>query len=175
MSTTPAAKHQPHADLRRSSLPSITSHTQAHFSASMVSTAPVQRFSWFLPYLQTRHRLSPSSSSSPAAMDPDQATFWLSQLIGKTLRIHASDGRVFVGTFKCTDKVHMHTYTHPRQTADPPPPGPQRHPGPRLRVPCAPRRCRPSGGRGRRRRDGRAVGQPLCRAGRCPGPACAQD
>jgi small nuclear ribonucleoprotein (snRNP)-like protein len=37
-------------------------------------------------------------------MDPEQAAFWLSQLIGKTLRIHASDGRVFVGTFKCTDK-----------------------------------------------------------------------
>jgi hypothetical protein len=50
-------------------------------------------------------------------MDPEQAAFWLSQLIGKTLRIHASDGRVFVGTFKCTDKVHtcIHTHTPPHR------------------------------------------------------------
>jgi small nuclear ribonucleoprotein (snRNP)-like protein len=44
-------------------------------------------------------------------MDPDAATFWLSQFIGKTLRIHASDGRVFAGTMKCTDKVRRHTTT----------------------------------------------------------------
>jgi hypothetical protein len=80
------------------------SHTKAHFSLSMVSPVPPQRFSWFLPYLQTRPRPRPRPRPSPA-MDPDQAAFWLSQLIGKTLRIHASDGRVFVGTMKCTDKV----------------------------------------------------------------------
>jgi hypothetical protein len=38
-------------------------------------------------------------------MDNDEATFWLSQFIGKNLRIHASDGRVFGGQMKCTDKV----------------------------------------------------------------------
>jgi small nuclear ribonucleoprotein (snRNP)-like protein len=38
-------------------------------------------------------------------MDNDQASFWLSQFIGKNLRIHASDGRVFGGQLKCTDKV----------------------------------------------------------------------
>jgi small nuclear ribonucleoprotein (snRNP)-like protein len=38
-------------------------------------------------------------------MDNEQATFWLSQFIGKNLRIHASDGRVFGGQMKCTDKV----------------------------------------------------------------------
>ncbi|KAH7349017.1 hypothetical protein BKA66DRAFT_432041 [Pyrenochaeta sp. MPI-SDFR-AT-0127] len=37
-------------------------------------------------------------------MDNEQATFWLSQFIGKNLRIHASDGRVFGGQMKCTDK-----------------------------------------------------------------------
>lgn len=38
-------------------------------------------------------------------MDNEQATFWLSQFIGKNLRVHASDGRVFGGQMKCTDKV----------------------------------------------------------------------
>ncbi|OAL04440.1 hypothetical protein IQ06DRAFT_290547 [Phaeosphaeriaceae sp. SRC1lsM3a] len=37
-------------------------------------------------------------------MNNDEATFWLSQFIGKNLRIHASDGRVFGGQMKCTDK-----------------------------------------------------------------------
>ncbi|KAF1997019.1 hypothetical protein P154DRAFT_442086 [Amniculicola lignicola CBS 123094] len=37
-------------------------------------------------------------------MDNAKATFWLSQFIGKNLRIHASDGRVFGGQLKCTDK-----------------------------------------------------------------------
>ncbi|KAF3009581.1 hypothetical protein E8E13_006138 [Curvularia kusanoi] len=37
-------------------------------------------------------------------MDNEQATFWLSQFIGKNLRIHSSDGRVFGGQMKCTDK-----------------------------------------------------------------------
>ncbi|KAF1833957.1 hypothetical protein BDW02DRAFT_499322 [Decorospora gaudefroyi] len=37
-------------------------------------------------------------------MDNEQATIWLSQFIGKNLRIHASDGRVFGGQMKCTDK-----------------------------------------------------------------------
>lgn len=40
-------------------------------------------------------------------MDNEQATFWLSQFIGKNLRIHASDGRVFGGQMKCTDKVRV--------------------------------------------------------------------
>jgi small nuclear ribonucleoprotein (snRNP)-like protein len=40
-------------------------------------------------------------------MDNEQATFWLSQFIGKNLRIHASDGRVFGGQMKCTDKVSV--------------------------------------------------------------------
>ena len=43
-------------------------------------------------------------------MDTVQATSWLSQFIGKTLRIHASDGRVFGGQMKCTDKVSVHWY-----------------------------------------------------------------
>lgn len=38
-------------------------------------------------------------------MDNEGATFWLSQFIGKNLRVHASDGRIFGGQMKCTDKV----------------------------------------------------------------------
>ncbi|KAF2646842.1 hypothetical protein P280DRAFT_464998 [Massarina eburnea CBS 473.64] len=37
-------------------------------------------------------------------MANDQATFYLTQFIGKALRIHTSDGRVFGGQLKCTDK-----------------------------------------------------------------------
>ncbi|KAI1167015.1 hypothetical protein F5B18DRAFT_648031 [Nemania serpens] len=32
-----------------------------------------------------------------------QAETYLKSLINKTLRIHATDGRMFIGTFKCTD------------------------------------------------------------------------
>ncbi|KAF2845282.1 hypothetical protein T440DRAFT_472784 [Plenodomus tracheiphilus IPT5] len=37
-------------------------------------------------------------------MDAPQSAVWLSQFIGKNLRIYASDGRVFAGHMKCTDK-----------------------------------------------------------------------
>ncbi|KAL5115607.1 hypothetical protein ACEQ8H_006494 [Pleosporales sp. CAS-2024a] len=37
-------------------------------------------------------------------MDHAAATAWLEQFIGKNVRIHASDGRVFGGQIKCTDK-----------------------------------------------------------------------
>ncbi|KAG9199267.1 hypothetical protein G6514_008710 [Epicoccum nigrum] len=60
-----------------------------------------KRYSWYLPYMQ-----SPPNSErrTSTKMDNEQATFWLSQFIGKNLRIHASDGRVFGGQMKCTDK-----------------------------------------------------------------------
>jgi hypothetical protein len=61
-----------------------------------------KRYSWYLPYMQ-----SPPNSErrTSTKMDNEQATFWLSQFIGKNLRIYASDGRVFGGQMKCTDKV----------------------------------------------------------------------
>jgi small nuclear ribonucleoprotein (snRNP)-like protein len=37
-------------------------------------------------------------------MSNAQASFWLSQFIGRNLRIHTSDNRVFGGQMKCTDK-----------------------------------------------------------------------
>lgn len=51
------------------------------------------RRSW-LPWVKRDHK-----------MNNAEATSWLSQFIGKNLRIHASDGRVFGGQMKCTDKV----------------------------------------------------------------------
>ncbi|KAF2022880.1 hypothetical protein EK21DRAFT_119301 [Setomelanomma holmii] len=39
-----------------------------------------------------------------AKMSNAEATFWLSQFLGKNLRVHASDGRIFGGQMKCTDK-----------------------------------------------------------------------
>lgn len=38
-------------------------------------------------------------------MDGSQAVQYLDSLIGRTLRVHATDTRIFVGTFKCTDAV----------------------------------------------------------------------
>ncbi|KAI8626773.1 hypothetical protein F5Y19DRAFT_478263 [Xylariaceae sp. FL1651] len=32
-----------------------------------------------------------------------EAEAYLKSLLNKTLRVHATDGRIFVGTFKCTD------------------------------------------------------------------------
>jgi small nuclear ribonucleoprotein (snRNP)-like protein len=38
-------------------------------------------------------------------MESEKAVEYLSDLLGRTLRIHATDGRMFVGLFKCTDAV----------------------------------------------------------------------
>jgi len=38
-------------------------------------------------------------------MDNAQAVSYLESLIGRTLRVHTTDTRMFVGTFKCTDMV----------------------------------------------------------------------
>jgi hypothetical protein len=34
-----------------------------------------------------------------------EAEAYLRSLLNKTLRVHATDGRMFIGTFKCTDTV----------------------------------------------------------------------
>lgn len=38
-------------------------------------------------------------------MDNSEASFYLAQFIGKNLRIHTSDNRIFGGQMKCTDKA----------------------------------------------------------------------
>ncbi|KAI1473738.1 hypothetical protein F4774DRAFT_403290 [Daldinia eschscholtzii] len=35
--------------------------------------------------------------------DPAEAETFLKSLLGKNLRIYTTDGRIFIGTFKCTD------------------------------------------------------------------------
>lgn len=40
-------------------------------------------------------------------MDEIQAVRYLESLIGQTLRVHATDSRIFVGVFKCTDAVSL--------------------------------------------------------------------
>ncbi|GAP88800.1 putative LSM domain-containing protein [Rosellinia necatrix] len=50
-----------------------------------------------------------------------EAKAYLHSLINKTLRIHATDGRMFIGTFKCTDTGRnvvlsvTYEYRHPSQ------------------------------------------------------------
>jgi hypothetical protein len=59
----------------------------------MASSNTTNRRSW-LPWVR-----------KDTSMNNAEATFWLSQFIGKNLRVHASDGRIFGGQMKCTDKV----------------------------------------------------------------------
>jgi small nuclear ribonucleoprotein (snRNP)-like protein len=40
-----------------------------------------------------------------ASQEVEEATKLLSEYIGKTLRVHTDDKRVFVGQMKCTDRV----------------------------------------------------------------------
>lgn len=52
---------------------------------------------------------------------PAQASAYLTALLNQTLRIHISDGRMFVGQFKCTDNERniilsmTHEYRQPTQ------------------------------------------------------------
>lgn len=60
------------------------------------------------------------STSNPGGT-PAQATAYLTSFLNKTLRIHISDGRVFVGQLKCTDRERniilamTHEYRQPSQ------------------------------------------------------------
>lgn len=44
-----------------------------------------------------------------------EAEAYLKSLINKTLRIHATDGRMFIGTFKCTDTVSISLHIYARE------------------------------------------------------------
>ncbi|KAL3474723.1 hypothetical protein BJX99DRAFT_174123 [Aspergillus californicus] len=52
-------------------------------------------------------------------MDDQQAVEYLESLIGQTLRVHATDTRIFAGVFKCTDAArniilaNTHEYRYP--------------------------------------------------------------
>ncbi|PGH28106.1 hypothetical protein AJ80_00364 [Polytolypa hystricis UAMH7299] len=56
-------------------------------------------------------------------MENFKAVRYLEALIGKTLRIHTTDTRIFVGTFKCTDNdrnvilATTHEYRYPTPSA----------------------------------------------------------
>ncbi|KAL1957617.1 hypothetical protein VTO42DRAFT_5728 [Malbranchea cinnamomea] len=56
-------------------------------------------------------------------MENQRAVQYLNSLLGKTLRVHTSDSRLFVGTFKCTDNERniileaTHEYRHPSAEA----------------------------------------------------------
>lgn len=45
------------------------------------------------------------STPKPAMDSHAESAKYLQSLIGRTLRIHISDTRIFVGEFKCTDNV----------------------------------------------------------------------
>jgi small nuclear ribonucleoprotein (snRNP)-like protein len=68
-------------------------------------------------------------------MDNQEATAYVSQFIGQPLRIHTSDGRVFGGQMKCTDKVCMHSFPACFQTRTRTPRNSARTLG-ALQIPC---------------------------------------
>ncbi|KAJ5954552.1 Ribonucleoprotein LSM domain eukaryotic/archaea-type [Penicillium viridicatum] len=47
--------------------------------------------------------LAADTNNAPTTMDHDQSVQYLEGLLGRTLRIHTTDTRMFVGLFKCTD------------------------------------------------------------------------
>ncbi|KAH8166195.1 hypothetical protein CIB48_g2041 [Xylaria polymorpha] len=48
-------------------------------------------------------QLSGATINEAEAPTRAEAETYLRSLINKTLRVHATDGRMFIGTFKCTD------------------------------------------------------------------------
>lgn len=50
-------------------------------------------------------QLPKASSPSSLTMETSPREQYLEALLGRTLRIHTTDTRVFVGEFKCTDNV----------------------------------------------------------------------
>ena len=56
--------------------------------------------------------------SQAKAMKNGKAVEYLGSILGKRLRLHTTDTRVFVGEFKCTDKVSRPKADHPWQLTD---------------------------------------------------------
>ncbi|KAF2483899.1 LSM domain protein [Neohortaea acidophila] len=61
------------------------------------------------------------SNPAPTTQSPDQSIAYLDSLLNKTLHLHTSDGRVFVGQMKCTDNelniILSMTYEYRRSVA----------------------------------------------------------
>lgn len=61
------------------------------------------------------------SNPPPAVRSPHQSIAYLDSLLNKTLHLHTSDGRVFVGQMKCTDNelniILSMTYEYRRSVA----------------------------------------------------------
>lgn len=85
--------------------PQATSSSPRRFTQPHWGPLFFQRATMLAAKRRNRHSWFSSRAKKTPEMDNEQATFWLSQFIGKNLRIHASDGRVFGGQMKCTDKV----------------------------------------------------------------------
>lgn len=49
--------------------------------------------------------MASNTTSAATSADVEEATKILSQYVGKTLRVHTDDNRIFVGQMKCTDRV----------------------------------------------------------------------
>lgn len=48
-------------------------------------------------------------ATQPGRMDNEKAQDYLGTLLGKQLRVHTADSRIFLGEFKCTDNVRSQT------------------------------------------------------------------
>jgi hypothetical protein len=59
----------------------------------------------FDPVVITIGTLPTHPNHRASTMDTEQAVQYLDGLLGRQLRIHTTDSRMFVGIFKCTDAV----------------------------------------------------------------------
>ncbi|KAK0640480.1 hypothetical protein DIS24_g9284 [Lasiodiplodia hormozganensis] len=64
-----------------------------------------------------------ATTPSPSTVSPTQAITYLTQFIGRNLRVHVTDKRMFIGQMKCTDKDRniilalTHEYRPPSEAA----------------------------------------------------------
>lgn len=61
---------------------------------------------------------TPASATASTTVSPTQAITYLTQFIGRNLRVHVTDKRMFIGQMKCTDKVSS---SRPQSPSSPPP------------------------------------------------------
>ncbi|KAI0390289.1 hypothetical protein F5Y17DRAFT_461923 [Xylariaceae sp. FL0594] len=83
------------------------------------STATSERMEESSPYSTTHPQPSSKPDSASSSPEKAEAEEYLQSLINKTFHVLVTDGRLFVGTFKCTDTdsnivlAHTHEYRQP--------------------------------------------------------------
>jgi hypothetical protein len=110
----PASQHRPFSNqLKTVRIPSLqcipdqATNNISHLNKSFPPASahfPAQLLSDFnSPHIGASWAADPNTQ--PTTMADNQAVEYLESLLGRTLRIHTTDTRMFIGLFKCTDAV----------------------------------------------------------------------